>query len=442
MVSFLWTRENGGLKACRRKDTTMEKDSRIVEIRQPVSFENLEGMVRSEVQGWLQSILEEEVTEFLGRAKSERKKDVDASPGYRNGHGKPRKLTLSIGTVELRRPRVRGLEERFESRVLPLFERRTPEVAELIPELYLHGLAAGDFDMALRGLLGDDAPLSASTVMRLKEKWQGELGAWKLRRLDDLEVVYVWADGVYVKAGLDKDKACVLVMIAGLSDGRKVLLAIESGYRESRESWASLLRSLRDRGLRAPRAVVGDGALGLWSAIGNVWPETDELRCWNHRIMNIIDRVKKCDQVTARELLRKIAYGESRQEAEKGKLVLKGWCAEKGYTKASQMIDEDWERMVAFFDYPKEHWQHLRTTNPVESPFCALRLRTDAARRFKKAENAIAVVWKMLLVAESRFRKLNAPELMVDVYRGIEFKDGVRVEQVKEQVEDQERAAA
>ena len=421
----------------------MEKDNTIVRIKQPVGFESIETLLRSQIQGWMQEILEEEVTEFLGRAKSERKRAVDPVAGYRNGHGKPRKLTLSSGTVELRRPRVRGLEERFESRVLPLFERRTPEVAELIPELYLHGLAAGDFDLALRGLLGDDAPLSASTVMRLKEKWQGELQAWKARRLDDLEVVYVWADGVYVKAGLEKDKACVLVMIAALSDGRKVLLAIESGYRESKESWASLLRSLRDLGLRPPRAMVGDGALGLWSAIGNVWPEADELRCWNHRIMNLIDRVKKCDQVVARDLLRKIAYAVSREEAEKEKANFKAWCADRGYTKASALIDEDWERMVAFFDYPEEHWQHLRTTNPVESPFGALRIRTDAARRFKKADNAIAVIWKMLLVAESRFRKLNAPELMAEVYQGVPFKDGVRVtREVVEQVKDQERTAA
>ena len=421
----------------------MSKDTTIVEMKQPVTFESVEAVMRCQIQGWMQQILEEEVAEFLGRAKSERKSDVDSDPGYRNGHGKPRKLTLSSGTIELRRPRIRGLEERFESRILPLFERKTPEVKELIPQLYLHGLASGDFDLALRGLLGDDAPLSASTVMRLKEKWQGELEIWKNRRFDDLEAVYIWADGVYVKAGIAKDKACVLVMIAGLSDGSKVLLAIESGYRESKESWASLLRSLRDRGLKPPRVVVGDGALGLWSAIGNVWPKTDQLRCWNHRMINIIDRVKKCDQVSARDLLRKIAYADSREEAEKAKVIFKAWCKEKGYTKASELIDEDWERMVAFFDYPKEHWQHLRTTNPVESPFSALRLRTDAARRFKKAENAIAVVWKMLLVSESRFRKLNAPELMAEVYRGVEFKDGIRVEEeVKKQVENQERAAA
>ena len=425
------------------KDTTMDKDTTIRSIKQPVTFENIETVIRCRIQGWMQEILEEEVTEFLGRAKSERRADVDAPAGYRNGHGKPRKLTLSSGTMELRRPRVRNLEERFESRVLPLFERRTPEVAELLPKLYLHGLACGDFDLALRGLLGDDAPLSASTVMRLKESWQGELLAWKNRRLDELEVVYVWADGVYVKAGLEKDKACVLVMIAALSDGSKALLAIESGYRESKESWSSVLRSLRDRGLAPPRAVVGDGALGLWSAIGNVWPETDELRCWNHRIMNILDRVKKCDQTAARDLLRNIAYAESRAQAEKAKMIFVAWCTEKGYAKASELMGEDWERMVAFFGYPKEHWQHLRTTNPVESPFSSLRLRTDAARRFKKVDNAIAVVWKMLLVAESRFRKLNAPELMAEVYRGVKFRDGVRVrEEVEAQAVTKKRAAA
>ena len=377
-----------------RKDTTMDKDSTMIPIKQPVSFETLEAGIRIQIQGWLQSILEEEVSEFLGRRKSGRKKGIDASPGYRNGHGKPRKLTLSSGTIELRRPRVRDLEERFESRILPLFVRRSPQVAELLPELYLHGLASGDFDLALRGVLGDDAPLSASTVMRLKEKWQGELEVWKNRRLDDLEVVYIWADGIYIKAGIEKDKACLLVMVAGLSDGSKIMLAIESGYRESIESWARLLRSLGDRGMKPPKAVIGDGALGLWGAIGNVCPETDELRCWNHRMVNLLDRVKKGDQAAAKELLRKVAYAENLQEAEKAKAVFKAWCREKGYTKAAELIDEDWGRMTAFFAYPKEHWQHLRTTNTVESPFAALRLRTDAAKRFKKVDNATAVVWK------------------------------------------------
>ena len=418
------------------------KDSTIIRLEQPLSFGTLESTIRVQVQEWMQSILDEEVTEFLGRMKSERRKAVDDGGGYRNGYGEPRKLTLSSGTIELRRPRVRGLEGRFESRILPLFKRRTNEVSELLPELYLHGLSCGDFDLALRGLLGEDAPISASTVARLKEKWHSELGVWKSRPLDELEVVYIWADGVYIKAGLEKDKSCLLVMIAALVDGSKVLLAIESGHRESTESWSALLRSLRDRGLGCPKAVVGDGALGLWAGLRNVYPEARELRCWNHRIMNIVDRVKKRDQATAVELLRKVAYAKCREEAEKEKKAFQLWCEASGHKKAAELIDEDWERMVAFFDFPKDHWQHLRTTNPVESPFAALRLRTNAAKRFKKADNATCVVWKMLTVAQSRFRKLNAPELLEDVWKGVEFVDGLRKTQAEKEANIQERAAA
>lgn len=417
------------------------KDSTIIRVEQPLSFETLEATIRGQVQDWMQSILDEEVTEFLGRMKSERRKSID-DVGYRNGYGEVRKLTTSIGTIELRRPRVRGLEQRFVSRILPLFKRRTNEVSELLPELYLHGLSCGDFDLALRGLLGEDAPISASTVARLKEKWHCELEAWKSRDLSELEAVYIWADGVYIKAGLEKDKSCLLVMIAALIDGSKVVLAVEGGHRESTESWSHLLRGLRERGLKCPKAVLGDGALGLWAGLRNVYPEAKELRCWNHRIMNIVDRVKKCDQATAVKLLREVCYAKSREEAEKQKRAFQLWCREKSYEKAAALIDEDWERMVAFFDFPKEHWGHLRTTNPVESPFAALRLRTNAAKRFKRADNATCVVWKMLTVAQSRFRKLNAAELLGEVYRGVEFVDGVRKTQTDEQLSKEERAAA
>ena len=218
-----------------------------------VVFENLGEWARRLIQGALQDVLEEEVTELLGRFKSERCKPVDAVGGYRNGYGKPRKLTMSCGTVTVRRPRVRGREQRFESRILPLFARRTREVSDLIPELYLHGLAEGDFDLALRGLLGEDAPLSATTVARLKGKWKAEYEAWASRPLDDLEVTYLWVDGVYVKAGLEKEKAALLVAIGALSDGRKVVLAVRSGHRESIESWSAMLRDLRDRGMASPR---------------------------------------------------------------------------------------------------------------------------------------------------------------------------------------------
>jgi transposase-like protein len=403
----------------------------------------LEAWVRGKVQGLIQDLLEAEVTELLGRAKSERIAAVDGQAGYRNGHGKPRRVTLSCGTVKVRRPRVRGLEERFESRVLPLFKRRTKEVDELLPELYLHGLAEGDFDLAVRGLLGEDAPVSGSTVARLKEKWLAEQAEWSARRLDDLEVVYLWADGVYIKAGLEKDKAAILVVLAGLSNGRKVVLAIKSGHRESEQSWAGLLRDLRARGLRPPRLLIADGHLGVWSALRQVYPETEEQRCWNHRIVNVLDRIPKRLQEAAKSLLTRIPYAETAAEAERLRAAFGKWCEENGCGEASKVLEHDWRRMIAFYAFPKDHWIHLRTTNPVESPFAALRLRTDAAKRFKKVENATAVVWKLLLIAESTFRKLNAPELLKDVYHGAVYVDGAKPEELtKDTKETVKRKAA
>ena len=395
---------------------------------QAVTWETLGTWLEGKVQALLQEVLEAEVTELLGRCKSQRRAPVEAPAGYRNGYGKPRQLTLGGGTIRLRRPRVRGLEERFESRVLPLFVRRSQEVSALLPELYLHGLAEGDFDLALRGLLGEEAALSASTVARLKSKWQAELSAWKTRPLGELEVVYLWVDGVYVKAGLEDRKAALLVAMAGLSDGRKVVLAVQSGQRESTESWSRLLRDLRARGLRAPRLVIGDGHLGIWAALRNVYPEAQEQRCWNHRMVNVLDRIGRRDQVVAKGLLREIVYAETVGAAERAKAAFQGWCRERGYEEAGWLLEEDWERMVTFFRFPKEHWSHLRTTNPVESPFAALRLRTVAAKRFKRVENATAVIWKLLLLAERKFRRLNAPELLAEVWNGVQFANGTRAE--------------
>ena len=226
-------------------------------------WEQLEDWVRSQVQRLIQELLEEEVTAFLGRARSVRKSDLDNDIGYRNGYAKPRRLTLSSGTIQVRRPRVRDTEERFESRLLPLFVNRTKQVSDLIPELYLHGLSEGDFDLALRGLLGEDAPVSASTVARLKDRWTAELAEWRARPLDDLEAVYMWVDGVYVKAGLEKEKAAILVVMAALSDGSKVVISAVPGYRESTQSWSDVLRDIKRRGLNCPRLVVGDGHLGI-----------------------------------------------------------------------------------------------------------------------------------------------------------------------------------
>jgi transposase-like protein len=246
-------------------------------------WESLEEMARERIQGFVQELLEEEVTSLVGRRRSERRPPVnEEAPVYRNGYGKPRRLAMTCGTIEVRRPRVRGLEERFESRVLPLFKRRTEQVGALLPELYLHGLAQGDFELALRGLLGEAAPLSASSIERLRGKWVAEYEAWKERSLSGLEPVYLWADGIYVKAGLEKDKAALLVIVAGLRDGRKVILAMEAGHRESTAAWSKILRGLRQRGLKVPRLLVADGHLGIWGAVAEIFPEIAEQRCWNH----------------------------------------------------------------------------------------------------------------------------------------------------------------
>jgi putative transposase len=319
-----------------------------------VVWENLEEWVRKKVQEFIQSLLEEEVTELLGREKSERRRAVDSLPAYRNGYGKERRLTLGCGTIIVHRPRVRGLEQRFESRVLPLFARRSAEVNKLIPELYLHGLALGDFDLALRGLLGEAAPVSASTVARLKDGWQAEWGEWKRRPLAGLEVLYMWVDGVYVKAGLEKDKAVLLVIVAGLTDGRKVILAVEPGYRESTESWSEVLRDLKARGMNCPRLVIGDGNLGIWGALSNVYPDAAEARCWNHKIVNVLDKLPKKLQPQAKRRLRDIAYAESRPEAEEKRDLFLAWCRKEGQRAAGDTLVRDWERMVTFYQFPKE----------------------------------------------------------------------------------------
>lgn len=392
-----------------------------------VSWDSLEAFVRGEAQKWIEQLLKEEVTEALGRLKSQRRAQVDAESGYRNGYGKVRNLTLSNGTIQIRRPRVRGLEDRFESRILPLFKRQTHEVGALLPELYLHGLSEGDFDLALRGLLGDAAPLSPSSIARLKTVWQAEYEAWKQRPLNDLEVVYLWVDGIYVKAGLEKEKAALLTVIGALRDGRKVVLAVESGHRESTETWAAILRDLKARGLNCPRLVIGDGCLGIWGGLAQIFAEAKEQRCWNHRIMNVIDKLPKKVQGVARALLTKIPYAQTREEAERRKKEFQAWCAKKGYGQAGDLLNQDWERMLTFLGFPKDHCKHLRTTNIVESPFAAVRLRTTAAKRFKKVANATAVIWKTLLVAEKSFRKLNAPDLLVEVADGATYVNGLKV---------------
>jgi transposase-like protein len=257
-----------------------------------------------------------------------------------------------------------------------------------------------------------------------------EYEAWKEEDLSSWEVVYQWADGIYVKAGLERDKAALLVLVGALSSGRKVLLACESGYRESRESWGSVLRDLEARGLRLGRLTVADGQIGIWSALSERNPSGREQRCWNHKIGNVLDALPKRARAEAGESLCRIPYAETRRECER---LRDAFIARYGreFPKAAETLLRDWERMATFYDFPKEHWKHIRTTNIVESPFAAVRLRTDAARRFKKVVNAAAMIWKLLRVAEQRWRRLDAYGRLQEVYDGKRFADGVPVGQGK-----------
>lgn len=401
----------------------MPKHSRTTEPVSMPRWADLETWLRGRMQDYLQAILEDEVTEVLGRAKSVRRSGVDAPLGYRNGHGKARRLALTSGTITVRRPRLRNLDDQFESRVLPLFVRRTKEVGALLPELYLHGLAQGDFELALRGLLGEGAPLSPASIARLRGKWQADYDTWAQRSLASQELVYLWADGLYVKAGLEQAKAALLVVLGAFADGHKEILAVTPGFRESTESWTAVLRGLKARGLSAPQLVIADGHLGIWAAGRTVWPAAAEQRCWNHKLVNVLDKFPKARQAEARSQLTAIPYARTRAEAAQQRDAF-ATRYRRWYPQAVTALEADWERMVAFYAFPKAHWKHLRTTNVVESPFAAVRLRTTAAKRFKRVENATALIWRLLQVAESRFRLLNASELLPAVAKGRRCVDG------------------
>lgn len=386
---------------------------------EPIAWETLEEFIRLRIESHVQELLEAEATEHLGRTRYQRRER--GRKGYRNGHGKPRKVSLTCGTIVVRRPRLRDLEERFESRLLPRFARQSKQLKATLPALYLEGLALRDFDRALRGLLGDGAPLSPSTIDRLKEQWVKQFAAWRAEPIEG-ELVYIWADGIYVKAGLEKDKAAVLVVIGVTVEGVKRVLAVEPGYRESTDSWKEVFQALVKRGMNVPKAVIADGGLGLWAAIRELGWGSKEQRCWNHKICNVQDALPKREQKRAIALLRAIPRSQTLEEAVRSRDVfLREFAA---YPKACQRLLDDWERMVSYYQLPKEHWTALRTSNVVESPFQVVRLRTGAARRFKKVQNATAVIWKLLMIAEGNFKTFDGAPALRDVARGCLYING------------------
>lgn len=399
---------------------------------------DLDSIARAGAQRMLVSVLEAEVTEFLGRQRYERADSDGAGTsgrsGYRNGYGKARRVTLGTGTVAVRAPRVRETSEPFASQVLPAWQRRSQAVQALIPELYVQGLATGDFEPALRGLLGETAALSPSTVVRLKQQWESEYEAWRRRSLGDQRYAYLWCDGVYPKAGLQGDKTAFLVVLGVNENGQKEPLAIIEGYRESTESWAEVLRDLKARGLRDPRLFCGDGALGLWGAIDQVYPRADHQRCWCHKMRNVLACFPKRLHEDVKRLLRRMYDAETKAESE---TLMQQFAETYGreYPRAVECLLKDQDALLTYFAYPKQHWISLKTTNPIESIFATVKLRTNAARRIKSPRSALYLIFQLIVRAEQRWRRINAPHMVAKVLAGVTFDDGIEVKSMNNQTE-------
>ena len=391
--------------------------------------DDLEGYVREGARRMLAAVLEEEVTVFLGRRHYERGKPYR---GYRNGHHPARELTVGAGAVEVRVPRVAGVPadvapDGFQSRVVQRYQRSSKATQELFLRLYLEGLATGDFEPVFREMVGETTALSANAVVRLKERWGEEYEAWRQRPLGEHRYAYIWSDGVYLGAGGEAERTALLCVLGAREDGTKELLALELGYRESTESWVGVLRGLRERGLVAPLVAIGDGALGLWAALGEVFPTTTHQRCWNHRVLNLQAKLPQRLGADARHRLRGIAEAESRADCERLRDAYVGELRAEGQASAAETVLRDWDNFVTFYAYPKEHWVHLRTSNPIESIFSGVRLRTDATKRMRQRETALYLVFKVIQRLGQNWRALNGGEnLMALVLEGGVFKDGIR----------------
>jgi len=391
--------------------------------------DSLEAYVREGARRMLAAALEEEVTAFLGRDRYERGKPYR---GYRNGHHPARELTVGVGAVEVRVPRVAGVPpevapDGFQSQVVARYQRSSQGTQELFIRLYLEGLATGDFEPVFRELVGETTALSANAVVRLKERWGEEYETWKQRLLREHHYAYIWSDGVYVGAGSEPERTALLCVLGVREDGTKELLALELGYRESTESWAGVLRGLRERGLAAPLVAVGDGALGLWAALDEVFPGTAHQRCWNHRVLNVQAKLPQRLAPEARRRLRAIAEADSRAECERRRDAYVADLRAAGQAAAAETVLRDWADFVTFYSYPKEHWVHLRTSNPIESIFSGVRLRTDATKRMRHRETALYLVFKVVERLGQNWRALNGGEnLMALVLEGCVFQDGIR----------------
>jgi len=409
-------------------------------------FENtectdLDELAREGARLMLVRALEVEVAQYI---ETHQESDDDGHAlVVRNGRAKPRKVTMGAGTVEVEAPRVNdkrvdqdGQRRKFTSNILPPYMRRSPKVAEVIPILYLRGLSTGDFREALPVLLGEDAAgLSATNITRLTADWEREYREFQQRDLSDRDYVYVWADGIHFNIRLEDDRLCTLVLIGVRPDGEKELIAVDDGYRESSESWASVLRSLKRRGMQAPMVAVGDGALGFWSAAREVWPETRSQRCWCHKLANILDKLPKRLQGKAKQALHEAMYAETKQQADEALDVFVRDYEAK-YPKATECVEKDRDSLLTFFDFPAEHWKHLRTTNIIESPFATVRLRQRVTKGAGSRTKGLVMAFKLLDMSQARWRRLNGSTKLPLLRGGVRFVDGNQLERKNDSAEE------
>jgi putative transposase len=405
-----------------------------------VADDPLLAVLREGARRMLTQAIEAEVEAFLA-AHAALVNEQGRRRLVRNGHAPERRLQTGIGPLEVRRPKVRdrGVSGegpiRFTSAILPAYLRRTKNLEELLPWLYLKGISTGQFGEALAALLGPEAPgLSAATVRRLTEAWQEEHARWQRRDLSARRYVYIWADGVYFTPRLEHERQCLLVLIGADASGRKELLAVEDGFRESAQSWRELLLRLRgENGLALdPELATGDGALGFWQALHEVWPKTRQQRCWVHKTANVLNALPKSLHGKAKQDLHAIYGAENRKEAEQ---ALDRFVAKYGakYDKAAAVLAKDRESLLAFYDFPAEHWKHVRTSNPIESTFATVRLRTAKTKGCLSRQTALAMVFKLAKSAERHWRCLDGSERLGQLIQGVQFRDGEPMQAAEEQ---------
>ena len=406
--------------------------------RRPDGMALIDEIVREGARRMLAEALQAEVDAYIAQFREERD-EHGRRLVVRNGSHQPREVLTSAGAVEVTAPRVNdrrtdpqtGERYRFSSAILPPWCRKTPKITEVLPLLYLHGLSTGDFVPALGQFLGSSAGLSAPVISKLTETWKAEQRTFSARDLSGVDYVYLWVDGIHVNIRLEEHKLCLLVMIGVRADGRKELVALADGYRESVESWADLLRDCARRGMRAPVLAIGDGALGFWGALREVFPQASTQRCWFHKIANVLGALPKSAHPGAKKALAEIWNAEDRRHALDAVRAFEAAYGAR-FPKAVAKITDDVEELLAFYDFPAEHWIHLRTTNPIESTFATVRHRTKITRGPGSRAAGLAMAFKLVEAAQDRWRAVNAPHLVAPVRAGARFEAGKLVERPAE----------